>query len=105
MSYMPHKQIELSCAPMLQIPGPFFFCAALEKSPGRVGCLPYAPPPPPCRKFRQNVFSASDWKNHRSVGRYLRHLGSMPSSRILRGLIAPTLTILWCVPIMIPRYM
>lgn len=41
------------------------------------------------RRFRRTWFDHEDWRNHRSTGRYLRHLASLPGSRIVRSLGPP----------------
>eukprot|EP00878_Enallax_costatus_P036382 GHUV01040848.1.p1 GENE.GHUV01040848.1~~GHUV01040848.1.p1 ORF type:complete len:202 (+),score=2.55 GHUV01040848.1:166-771(+) len=42
------------------------------------------------RKFRRTTFDHDQWAQHRSTGRYWRHLKSgLLSSRIVRGLAAP----------------
>eukprot|EP01041_Mallomonas_annulata_P011243 gene11243-23509_t len=38
------------------------------------------------RKYRRTVYTASDWKIHRSSKRYVHQLLSMPNSYVLRGL-------------------
>ena len=37
------------------------------------------------RRFRQIIYSADDWRRHRSCGRHFKELISMPSSKILQG--------------------
>lgn len=37
------------------------------------------------RKYRRNVFGAEEWKRHRSTGRHLRHISTMPSSSNIKG--------------------
>jgi hypothetical protein len=41
------------------------------------------------RKYRRTSFTPERWAAHRSVGRYWRHLRGMPTSRVVRGLLAP----------------
>jgi len=41
------------------------------------------------RRFRRTWFEHEDWRVHRSTGRYLRHLISLPGSRIVRSLGPP----------------
>eukprot|EP00240_Pyramimonas_obovata_P006457 CAMPEP_0118959408 /NCGR_PEP_ID=MMETSP1169-20130426/63108_1 /TAXON_ID=36882 /ORGANISM="Pyramimonas obovata, Strain CCMP722" /LENGTH=311 /DNA_ID=CAMNT_0006907541 /DNA_START=51 /DNA_END=986 /DNA_ORIENTATION=- len=41
------------------------------------------------RKFRRNVYGPPEWRRHRSVNRYTRHLGTMFTSSIVKGLIPP----------------
>ena len=38
------------------------------------------------RKFRRTVFTATDWKLHRSSNRHITQLLSLPNSFILRGI-------------------
>ncbi len=38
------------------------------------------------RKFRRTVFTANDWKIHRSSNRHITQLLSLPNSFILRGI-------------------
>lgn len=45
------------------------------------------------RKYRRTVFDFKKWKEHRSTDRYVRHMGSMLSSRMVRGLAPPLLYI------------
>lgn len=41
------------------------------------------------RSRRRNVFGADDWKRHRSTGRYLRHISTMFTSSVIKGLLPP----------------
>mmetsp|Transcript_3713 Transcript_3713/g.6340 ORF Transcript_3713/g.6340 Transcript_3713/m.6340 type:complete len:415 (+) Transcript_3713:78-1322(+) len=41
------------------------------------------------RKYRRNVYGPAEWRRHRSVGRYSRHLSSMFSSSVVKGLLLP----------------
>ena len=41
------------------------------------------------RPYRRVRFDNERWKRHRSIGRYWRHIATMPSSRVVRGLLAP----------------
>ncbi|PRW20392.1 UPF0187 chloroplastic [Chlorella sorokiniana] len=41
------------------------------------------------RRYRRTVFDFNEWRKHRSTERYVRHMQSMTSSRMVRGLAAP----------------
>jgi hypothetical protein len=43
------------------------------------------------RPFRRTVYNLDDWKKHRQENRHLKHLGSLPRSEVIAGLIPPTL--------------
>lgn len=46
------------------------------------------------RRYRRTWFGHDDWRAHRSTSRYVRHLTSLPGSRIVRSLGPP---LLWVV--------
>mmetsp|Transcript_22851 Transcript_22851/g.43678 ORF Transcript_22851/g.43678 Transcript_22851/m.43678 type:complete len:482 (+) Transcript_22851:112-1557(+) len=41
------------------------------------------------RKRRRNVFGAPEWRRHRRVNRYVRHMYTMFNSNVIKGLIPP----------------
>mmetsp|Transcript_27920 Transcript_27920/g.38604 ORF Transcript_27920/g.38604 Transcript_27920/m.38604 type:complete len:426 (+) Transcript_27920:107-1384(+) len=41
------------------------------------------------RKYRRVVFGGPEWIRHRSTNRYLRHIATMFSSRVIRNLLLP----------------
>ena len=46
------------------------------------------------RQFRRNVFYLQDWRQHRSITRFFRHIRGILFSRIVRGLLPPLVCVL-----------
>ncbi|KAK3253184.1 hypothetical protein CYMTET_37552 [Cymbomonas tetramitiformis] len=41
------------------------------------------------RQLRRTEYDETDWRRHRSIGRYGRHVLAIPSSMVVRGLLGP----------------
>ena len=41
-------------------------------------------------KIKDSIYTVEDWKKHISIGRYFRHLETMPTSRTVRSLLLPS---------------
>ncbi|GBF88612.1 hypothetical protein Rsub_01327 [Raphidocelis subcapitata] len=46
------------------------------------------------RSYRRTVFYQQEWRNHRSITRYFRHMDGILTSRIVRGLLPPLVCVL-----------
>lgn len=53
------------------------------------------------RRLRRTVFTAADWKKHRSSSRYFSELSNMHRSKVLRGLIKQALMVSLCSSIIV----
>lgn len=51
----------------------------------------HAAAPPPLRGPQEHLFTADDWQQHSSVGRFWRHVQTIPTSRTVARVLQPTL--------------
>ena len=95
-SQLTHHTIPWSLTPpcsSLPVKPPLLLAPGLHSSHAPTSCSPQPASVSPSTPALPQMFSLHDWRRHRSASRFWRHLQSIPTSGVIRGVLKPTLIV------------